>query len=335
MVRGELPDNSMPTIVLDATAPVETYKELFGNRQVTVWPEEEPPAPKSEVVQMTDGLYPLSTLLREEDDELLAADALKSIVQEIRQAQQALGVAEHEMGLITLKKVRPFLERAFPQAIHMHYGALRGLNGMRDCRLVALVGCQPPSDQALAWQTACLFRLNQTPETLITKRRNGSHARKWTPVKAENGDGYEVNAIDLRDPRLNLAWDICVTSEVVQGLGRARPYEERAERQTVLVYCNQPLHMPVSKACTRAEFRESLGVGEKPEGIAKRVLDAMQALKNEDGTFGYKEIAGKLNVGEGTLKKKEEYGNAVKKACVELNLDFKQGGDGQNGTFLP
>ena len=325
MVRGELPDDSMPTIILDATAPAETYQTLFKGRTVTVWPDAEPPVPQSNVIQLIDGLYPRATLLHPETGKPL--DAYRSIAAEIKMAMGALGVPENEVGLITLKRVTLFLKQDFPTARHMHFGALRGLNDMKDCRLVVVVGCQPMSDNDLAWQAAVMFRLNQTPETLIQKRR-----RKFIAVKAECGDGYEVNATDLTDPRLNHVWSISVTSELVQAIGRARPYEERAERQTVLVYCNQPLPMPVSRACTRSEFRAELGIGEPADSIARRVLDAMQRLKETDGAFGIKELTEKLGIGESTIKN-SKYQTAVKEGCKFLDLNFKRNGDGQKGAF--
>ena len=147
------------------------------------------------------------------------------------------------------------------------------------------------------------------------------------------GDGYEVQAVDLADPRLNLAWAMAVTAELEQAVGRARPHEQRAERQTVLIWCNQPLVAPVTRAMPRHQYLRELGLptGASAPTPLDRATDAMKKLR--DG-FGYAELAAAVGVGETTVKTNARWKAAVAGACVVLGLEFDRTGDGATGSFL-
>jgi hypothetical protein len=172
-----------------------------------------------------------------------------------------------------------------------------------------------------------------TPPTLLTKT-----GRKAVAVKSQEGE-YDVYGRDLGDPRLNLAAQLTTVAEMIQAIGRARPYEPRTKRQTVLVYSNMPLPMPVSLAATREEFLQKLNLASlnvKPVGMTLqgRVQDAMATLKAA-GEFGFKELSESMNVAESTLNKKPEYRDAIKATLTTLDLEFIRGGDGRAGVFRP
>jgi len=325
MVQSAIPDTGT-VLILDATAEPEAYREIF-KRDVSVWPKAPIPEPQSEVIQMVDGLYPMRTLWDAGSQK--PAKTFDSICFEIREVVKAKNISWNEVGLITLKALKPFLAAAFPEVDEkklLHYGGLRGVNTLTDCGFVALIGSMHLPDEELAWVAATLYSVDVTPTAMLKKT-----GRRSVAVKSQEGE-YDVYGRDFGDARLNLAAQLTITAEMVQAIGRARPYELRKTRQTVLIYSNMPLPMPVSRASTRADYLESLNIVFQPKRLPERILEAMTLLKNV-GEFGYKELSQKMDVAETTLKQKTEYQDAIKTARNVLEIDFIRGGYGKVGIF--
>ena len=155
--------------------------------------------------------------------------------------------------------------------------------------------------------------------------------RKAVQVKSVEGD-YDVFGRDMQDARLTLASQLTTVAEMTQAIGRARPYEPRAKRQTVLIYSNMPLPMHVSKATTRTEYLESLNIRTQPAQMPERIKVAMLELA-AGGSFGYADIAKKTSLSETTLKTDDRYKAAIVLAADGLGLRFVRGGNGKAGCF--
>jgi len=213
----------------------------------------------------------------------------------------------------------------------LHYGGLRGVIALKECEFVALVGSMHLPDDELAWFAATLHAADVTPPTMLIRK-----GRKAVAVKRQEGE-YDVYGRDMQDARLTLAAQLTTVAEMIQAIGRARPYESRTKQQTVLIYSNMPLPMPVSRAARREEYLRSLNIttiatpvptAQMPE----RIRVAMQEL-SAGCPFGYGDIAKKLSLAETTLKTDGRYKAAIVLAADALGLRFVRGGDGQPGCF--
>ena len=182
-------------------------------------------------------------------------------------------------------------------------------------------------DDELAWFAATLFNIDVDPPTMLSAQKK----RKAVQVKSVEGD-YDVFGRDMQDARLTLACQLTTVAEMTQAIGRARPYEPREKRQTVLIYSNMPLPMHVSKAATRAEYLESLNIRTQPAQMPERIKDAMEEL-SAAGSFGYADIAKKMSLSETTLKTDDRYKAAIVLAADGLGLRFVRGGNGKAGCF--
>lgn len=328
LIQESQADESQPIIVLDATGKEEAYHAIFPGRTIKIWPESEPPAPASDVIQFVEGAYPAKSLW----DGAAPKPAFSKLCEHVRQTAKAKGIDWKNIGIVTLKKLAPAALAAFPEigpSRILHYGHLRGINSLKDCELVALIGCQPPSDWDIAKTAAVLYYLDVDIRALVEAA--GRH-RRFKPLAGEHGIEHEAEVSAFSDARLELAWDLMVSSEIVQALGRARPYEKREKRQTVLIFTHLPLSCPVSRTMTRQEHLRELGVADKSGGdIGQRAVAAMTALAA--GPFGYAELAKTMDVAESTLTQKPEYRRAVQEAARVIGLEFKRGGDGARGQF--
>lgn len=328
LVQESQPDERQQIIVLDATGKTETYRAMFPDRTITVWPESEPPAPASDVIQFVEGAYPAMSLW----DGATPKPAFLTICEHVRQTVKAKALDWSEVGIVTLKKLIPATRTAFPEidaSRILHYGHLRGINTLKDCELVALIGCQPPSDWDVAKTAVALFDLDVDIKALVEAA--GRH-RRFEPLAGEHGIEHEVEVSAFSDLRFELAWDLMVQSEIVQALGRARPYESRDKRQSVLVFTHLPLSCPVSRTMTRQEHLRELGmIGEASKDIGQRAVAAMTVLAA--GPFGYSELAAKMRIAESTLTQKPEYRTAVQAAAKAIGLEFRRGGNGERGRF--
>ena len=71
---------------------------------------------------------------------------------------------------MTLKKLVPEVREQCPEVPAeniLHYGDLRGRNELKNCSLVFIVGCQPPSLDAVAQSAATMFALDCDPSSLV------------------------------------------------------------------------------------------------------------------------------------------------------------------------
>ena len=316
MVLSAIPDSG-PILILDATAEPEAYVQMFG-RDLTFWPDAPTPEPQSEVIQFVDGLNPMRTLWDESAGRPSAK--FESICSELREIIIAKSIPWNQIGLITMLKLKPFLAERFPEvepSKMLHYNGLRGRNDLKDCELV---GSMHLPDDELAWFAATLFNIDVDPPTMLSAEKK----RKAVQLKSVEGD-YDVFGRDMQDARLTLACQLTTAAEMTQAIGRARPYEPRAKRQTVLIYSNMPLPMHVSKATTRTEYLESLNIKPAERTLQVRVYDAMVML-TAAGEFGFKELSESMEIAESTLKQKTEYRDAIKVTMETLGLDFIRGG---------
>lgn len=254
----------------------------------------------------------------------------------MRAIAKAKGIEWKDVALVSIKRLMQPLAREFPEtkARHRgHYFRLRGLNGMRDCRMLVVIGAPCVSDWELAKRAVVLDGGNRDPRDFLPQERK----RKFRVLKAASGEAHEVLAPEWEAPEMGLAWDVVVTSEVMQAIGRARPHEPRAERQLVLAYTNVPLPPnAVTRTATREEYLRELGLGrrgaEAPPTL--RIEQAMRRLAAK-GAFGYEDLAREAGVAEAALKRNAGYREVTRLARQALGLGFRQGGDGRKGAFMP
>lgn len=329
--RPSLPRDSGPVIILDATGSRALYETALPGRKINVWPESGVLKPASDVTVFCDGAYPQGSLWSA--GERKPTRTFEGICDHVDAILRRHGASFADVGFVTLKKLLPALRDRFPgvPAGHLlHYGDLRGRNDVKDCRLVFVIGCQPPELTEVARTAVRAFGLDCDPGTLVGDLES---QRKFSRLDAAGGDGpaHEVRHFEFDNKYMKLAWELCVTAEVIQAVGRARVYEQRPWLQRVFVFTNVPTGLPATRVLTRREHLRELG--EVPRSRTERVAGVMETLARERAEFGYEEIAAMLGVKESSLRA-VRYQQAIKRAMEELGLAFEQRGDGRPGVFV-
>jgi hypothetical protein len=148
-------------------------------------------------------------------------------------------------------------------------------------------------------------------------------------LSGEDGAEYQVENVAYADHRLKTARSMTVVSELVQAIGRARPYELRPWKQTILVFSNQSLPCPVSRVLDRETHLEEMGLAPKQKDIDGRVWEAMAALPLP---FGKAALASRLgDLVESTLNHRK-YREAIRKAMTSLGLTFVRKPSSEGGS---
>ena len=334
-VRSAIPDDKQPIIILDATQEPEVYGKIF-DRPVRLWPDEDLPDPVSRVIQFVDGRYPASSLIVGQHNGGKKADYGKPtptadrIMDNIERIVRRVGIPWQDVGIVTLKQLLVHCRQRFaeiPASQFLNYGGLKGLNSMERCRLVCLVGCQGISHVELAKSVGTIGKINESDAKLLEMAGERAGFEPLT-------DEYEVRAKRFADARFNAAWRLLVTSEIVQGIGRARPYAPRDEQQVVLVFCSEPLPMPVSRAMTQDELLQELGILTATDKINMRAKLAMMELAARHRRFCYETLAIQLGVSRKTLNARR-WQDAIREAASGLGLEAEKAFGGELVWWSP
>jgi len=326
-VQGVLPDSKdKPLVILDATASKAAYEELFG-KKLTYFPAAESlPCPASSVVQFMDGMYPAFSLVKNVAPEgkepyYEATASLKRIVDNLDRIRQGRKLAWQDVGIVSLlKAVQPIrtLLPELPAENLLHYAALRGLNTLKDAKLVAVIGCQPCQPRDLAVQVATLFNLDEDIDALLAQ---AGYAKEY----ADTLDGsFAVQQPKFKDKRFETCWQMTVTAEVVQAIGRARPFEARTDKQLVLVFCNLALPMP-TEPWTMDDYLEAQGLKPEASDLEARLENAVKKLLDAKADFGLDSLCQELGIEKASWLGHGEYRLAMKQAEQRLGLSRKAG----------
>lgn len=128
----ELPDRC---IVIDATADIDVYRQMFPGRKLTVY--EPPTAPAGDLIQIT-GSYIGAEQIEQN------ADLWVATVRELAR--------EHQLtrpGVVTFLKAVPKFEEVFGAGRVAHFGGQRGSNDLSDADGGFVVGSYSPPDSAI------------------------------------------------------------------------------------------------------------------------------------------------------------------------------------------
>ena len=337
VLGASLDATQKPVLILDATASRPGYEELLG-KGLSYFPESQAlPCPKSAILQFVDGMYPAKSLVQEAGrtegkTDWKATPSLERIVDHLKRVckdyDHGKGLDWKDLGVITLKKAVEPLHHLLPELPTeniLHYGSLRGLNVLQDCKVLAIIGCQPCKPRDLAATVATIFGLDEDLETLL---KNADFGKGF----AELDEWYETEQPTFKDKRFQAAWEMTVTSEIVQAIGRARPYETREKQQGVLLYCNLQLPMPTD-AWTMDGWLHHLGLKSPSDELDERLekaalkLSRYQPFKldaNEVYTlylaFGLEELCAELGMAPTTFKQHAKYGRAMDAVAARLGL---------------
>jgi len=312
-IRPNLPPISQPAIVLDATGSRELYEELFFRRNVVLWPEN--PSgyrPKSEVTVFVDGAYCQSSLWDTTGEEPRPSKTFNGIMEHVEKAVAFHKTDHSSVGVVTLKKLVGAVLKKFPGAKPqnvLHYGNLRGRNELKSCSLVFVIGCQPPDLLSVAETAVAIGQLDAEPKTLIGDLEQ---QREYAQVA---GGEFETQQFAFRNKYMKLAWEVMVTAEVAQAVGRARVHEDRNIIQHVFVFSNIDTGMPATHVLTRSQHLRAMGYS--PPLRADDVYTAVMELAAVGVTFGFKEIAERVGVEVRALR---NYRAAVDRAVADSKI---------------
>ena len=312
-IRPNLPPMAQPAIVLDATGSRELYEELFFKRDVVLWPEN--PSgyrPKSEVTVFADGSYCQSSLWDTTGETPQPSKTFSDIMDHVEKTIAFHHADAASVGVVTLKKLVPYVLKKFPSVQPqniLHYGSLRGRNEIKDCLLVFIIGCQPPDLLSVAETAVKIGMLNMEPASLVG---NLEDQRQYAQV---GGSGYEAKQFAFANRYMRLAWEVMVTAEVAQAVGRARVHEDRNIIQRVFVFSNVDTGMPATTVMTKNQHLRAMGYS--PPLLADDVYNAIMELAAAGVTFGFKEIAERVGVEVRALR---NYRAAVDRAVADSKI---------------
>ena len=315
-VRSNLPASDKPVVVLDATGSRELYEALFPGRSLVVWPEEGATyAPKSDVTVFADGAYCQKSLWDTTIEPNGPSECLTGILDHAAKAIAFHGVAMDGVGVVTLKKLVDCVRErltGIPGENVLHYGDLRGRNELKDCPMVFVVGCQPPSLVEIAESAVTMFGLDRDPKALVG---DVEAQRRFQMVNGAER-GFEAKGFSFDDRHMRLAWQALVTAEVAQAAGRSRAHDDRDIVQRVFVFTNVDIGMPATRVLTRREHLRSMGhAGTK----AEELYGVIRKLAAEGKPFKYADVSEKSGIPLKSLKA-PQYQSAIKQAVADSRL---------------
>lgn len=204
-------------IIIDATANVEIYEQMFPERKIELYA---PPVRQNGRIYQVTGSY-LGIGQMKDDSKL----------QEQVELCQALAQAHgyENPGVVTFKDAVPAFQAAFGIDSVAHFGGQRGSNQLESCDAGFVVGSFSPPDSAMMDMVKMLRRERIEPFK-VQELENGY----LLPVRSEKMISYEYEREDGRqphrivsglwtDPDLNAAMHSRREAEMVQAVHRFRP----------------------------------------------------------------------------------------------------------------
>ena len=226
----------LPLLALDATAAPQLVEAALGVAvDVTQIRAELPPS--VEVLQVRDTAMPRRSLHRKLTEGGEGADRARERRREDLAAMLEVQAAMHRgqlCGAILQKDPEAMLRKEAGEQLEQagvrlaHFGAIRGLDGWRDCRSLVVVGRPLPPTREIEAQAAVLFgrRIEPVGDTWPKA------VVRLTPSAEGSPEAVEVSCHP--DPQAEAMRLAVCESELVQAVGRARAVR-RSPRQPLTV----------------------------------------------------------------------------------------------------
>jgi len=210
-------------IIIDATANVDIYRQLFPDRKIEVY---EPPVTiEGSIYQVTGSYNGIGQFSAGEGE-----PETKATGEMIELIKAFCNEFEYQNpGIVTFKSAVPHFAAAFPNGKVAHFGGQRGSNELEDCDAGFIVGTFSPPDAASMDMVRMLW-----PERLEPFAAKQLDNGMIVPLRTEKPVRYEYLDEDGRyptrvvsglwnDPHLLAAMESRREAEMVQAAHRLRP----------------------------------------------------------------------------------------------------------------
>lgn len=228
----DLPSD-IPVVIFDATGRKEFY-ELVLDREINhiSCPQVQQ---QSRIIPIIHDQY-LKSHLGNSGTNKRKLDEVIEIINNLITAHKYMNV-----GIISYKKIMPILKQEiFHSKQFGHFFGLRGENTFIDCDAVFVLGWPQITAEQVARKAFSLFRLDLPLEDLIeeciqayTKPELHDWAKNDKYKLLRNS--YPLTGVRIREKHCSLVYDAFCTSEFIQAVGRARPYDERETPQDIYI----------------------------------------------------------------------------------------------------
>ncbi len=260
---------SVPLILLDSGADEVLIRHLFPDRPVQFRGFRA--GSETRIVQVKDGRYGKTSLRNN-------LRARSSIFRQVRNLMEATlrRDSDHHFGLITFKEFVPELERILAgiPVEFGHYWAERGTNRFADAKVRTLfvVGTPTPNPQDMFRRAAGFF----FPDQMIFGGVQTGGVRYGMHADMD----FEVLLPEPKDPRLAAFLRQGREFELMQAVGRIRPFSEGASK-LVVVFSPVPIpHFPPTELVSRSELNRIFRATSRPtrSDAAGRLAAALARL---------------------------------------------------------
>lgn len=298
--RLDLQLPNVQTIILDSGTDRVILEHLFPNREIHIH-DFESPSP-TRLIQIPDGYYGKTTLTG-------TGGARESIFREIKQiiGQIASQDPEHVFGVITFKGIIDELKRSLQdyKVVYGYFWAEKGTNEFSDAGVKTLfvVGTPTPPFSDV-FGTACGFFW---PDQKVFSDLD----YQWRPYGMnQTALDYEVTTLMPVDPLYDAFLRQGRGNELMQSVGRIRPYTDPAGKKVIVYSCLPIPRFPPTELIERKDLFKILGLKRpgRPSSEVKleEYLQSYGELVSQLGRSPtYKELAEHTGLPRRTLARRE------------------------------
>lgn len=203
---------NMAVLALDATPSIPVYERLSTDLTVVVeegprvaWPE------SVKVIQYAHAFYGKRQMTeRGGKRRKEALDTLSSVL--VEKPRAATGVITHKALVETVVKLD------VPKKRVLHFGGLLGLNRLEDIERLIILGSQQPSTDDVGVASALYSGENAIQSGMVLR------AQPYEGYAAPDGQGRQVDVIDVADKRQSALFRTTVDGGLYQAVHRGRPH---------------------------------------------------------------------------------------------------------------
>ena len=217
------PSWTAPTVVMDATMPIEIVRQFFP--AIDIPRHVAAPMPHSYVRQITDRPMTAEMLIPTEGANARTNATRRANVERVRQllSVRADDVLPGTVLVITqLGLETELVAGGLPANVTVrHFNDIGGENAWKDVALVVVIGRTEPAPSAVERTTRALFGA-EVQEIPVDHNRAIRYPRTTRGIRMRTGRGVAVEGPCHPDPRAEaVRWAIC-EAQLVQAIGRGR-----------------------------------------------------------------------------------------------------------------
>ncbi|HGJ64535.1 TPA: hypothetical protein ENS27_04000 [bacterium] len=283
MKVAKLPDD-VPIIILDASGNADFYEKML-NRKVIAYGLDQNVTQFAHVTQFLDGIHTRSSLLMEKPDGTLLRKKtyyrLVKLIQAIKHKHLGEKIVIGAKMSVEIKLKGSKIEDKNTKIIH--YYDIRGINDYKDCDVLVILGSPMLSFDDIAREARLIFNQNWNDDEMVEQMK--IDGKSWVKADyAKDGIGYEIHTFKFSNDYIEQYYRHSVIAELLQMLGRIRPYDDENEGKDKHVYIitNTPIpNVKIDEMITIKEFMQRQGDPEGERIEIRKINEAIKSLPNE------------------------------------------------------